>query len=230
MKKLLLSILLLLPVMASATQSVITDYQIWAPVNINYAPKDSNWRGFLELQPRLATDATHLKTAIVRPAVGYAVTPEVTVWAGYLMQATDASDNSDHYGIENRAWQGLTWKKKVNDKFIFEVRNRMEERFLPQNSDPEYRWRTRFRGEYLLPFEHWSLIGSEEIFVNFNDNKNNAGIRAGNDQNRAYAGVGYRFNSNFQIESGYLSQRAWGYNGKADQNNHVWMTNFNINF
>lgn len=228
MKKLLFSVLLLCQSLV-AVAAVTDDYQIWLPVNINYKAPDSNWRGFLELQPRLSNDATHLKTAIVRPAVGYAITPEITLWAGYLMQATDNAANSDDYAIENRAWQGLTWKRKFTDNFIFEVRNRLEERFLPHNSTPAFRWRTRFRGEYLLPVKEWSIIASEEIFANLDDNENNAAIRAGADQNRAYVGVGYRFNDHLQLESGYLSQTVFNH-GKNDNVNHVWMSNININF
>jgi hypothetical protein len=111
------------------------------------------------------------------------------------------------------------------------MRNRLEQRFMSGKSDPSIRWRTRFRFEYLIPeFSSWSIIASEEIFVNFNDNSDDAQLQAGLNQNRGYIGVGYRFAPEFQIETGYLEQHVWRRAGKADLNNSVWMTNLNINF
>lgn len=227
MKKLFLLLsLFLLPI--SCFAKTTSDYQVWLPVNMNFKFSE-HWRGFLELQPRLAEDATHLKTGIVRPAIGYALDHNWTLWAGYLMQASDHLD--DKYDIENRAWQGVSYKTKIlDDNFTFEARNRFEERFLPHNSDVSLRWRTRLRGEYVFPNTNISLIGSEEIFVNANDNGNDPSIHAGFDQNRAYVGLGYRFTKWFQLESGYLQQHVWGYAGKNDQNNNVWMSNLNFNF
>jgi hypothetical protein len=124
------------------------------------------------------------------------------------MSAVSVTPDSDKYTIENRAWQGFSWKDTANDKqFLWEVRNRLEERFLPRNSDPSIRWRTRFWVEQLIPdWSSWSVIASEEIFVNLNDNSNNAQLQAGAQQNRLYAGVGYRFAPEVQVETGYLYQ------------------------
>lgn len=214
--------------LSAKTLPDLEDFQVWAPVNINYK-HDEQWRGFLELQARVGNDASLLKTAIVRLAIGYAFTPDWTVWVGYLAQFTTKSYDDNQYDVENRAWQGVTYKHQYG-QFITEMRNRFEERFLANNSDPEYRWRTRFRVEYLIPNTPFSAIGSEEIFINTNNNQTNKSLQAGPDQNRAYIGAGYRFNKQVQIESGYLSQHVWGYAGKQNQNNDVWMTNLNLNF
>ncbi len=210
--------------------SVNSDFQTWIPININLKLGEQ-LRGFLEFQPRIGDDTSHLTTMIIRPALGWAVTPTVTLWAGYLMSA-DSIGYTDKYLIENRVWQGLTWKDMTEDKqFIWEMRNRLEERFLPRNSDPSIRWRTRFRFEQLIPaFPAISIIASEELFINLSDNENNRQLQAGLQQNRAYIGLGYRFSPEFQIESGYLEQHVWRRAGSADQNNSIWMTNLNINF
>ncbi len=215
----------------NAQAGVNSDFQTWIPVNINVNFTEQ-LRGFLEFQPRLGDDTAHLASLMVRPAIGWAITPQITLWAGYLMSADAVNLASDRYGIENRAWQGLTWKDMTADKqFIWEARNRLEERFLSANSAPNIRWRTRLRFEYLIPnLTSWSVIVSEELFLNLNDNRNNPQLQAGLQQNRAYIGVGYRFSRVFQIESGYLEQHVWRRAGKADQNNSVWMTNLNINF
>lgn len=212
-----------------------TDFQTWVPININLKLGEK-LRGFLEFQPRIGDDTSHLTTMIIRPAIGWAITPQITLWAGYLMSADAVKDSKgrylDRYGVENRVWQGLSWKDMTDDKqFIWEMRNRLEERFMSGKSDPSIRWRTRFRFEYLIPeFSSWSLIASEEIFVNLNDNSDDVQLQTGLNQNRGYIGVGYRFAPEFQIETGYLEQHVWRRAGKADLNNSVWMTNLNFNF
>ncbi len=227
-----LSFLIMLMISANVqAASATSDYQVWVPININ-AKLTDNLRGFLEFQPRVGNDSSHLTSAMVRPAIGWALNQQATVWVGYLMSADSINLSSDKYRIENRAWQGFTWKDTANDKpFIWEARNRLEERFLPGNSDPSIRWRTRIRVEQLIPnYTSWSVISSEEIFVNLNDNANNAQLKAGAQQNRLYLGIGYRFAPEFQIESGYLHQHVWRNAPSPDQNNNIWMTNLNLNF
>jgi hypothetical protein len=225
------SVIMILVLMVSTTVQATSDFQIWIPININVI-LTKQLRGFLELQPRIGNDASNLTTAIVRPALGWAINDRATLWVGYLMQADSTTPDSDVYLIENRAWQGFSWKDTANNKqFIWEVRNRLEERFLPHNADPSIRWRTRFRVEQLIPdWSSWSVIASEEIFVNLNDNSNNANLQAGAQQNRLYVGVGYRFAPDVQVETGYLYQHVWRNPPSVDQNNNIWMTNLNLNF
>lgn len=208
-----------------------TDFQTWIPININVKLTEQ-LRGFLEFQPRVGNDNSHLTSMMIRPALGWAVTPKATLWVGYLASIDSTSVTSNHYVIENRAWQGFTWKDTANEKqFIWEVRNRLEERFLPHNSDPSIRWRTRIRVEQLIPdHTNWSIIASEEFFINLNDNSYNRQLQSGMQQNRAYLGFGYRFAPEFQIETGFLHQHVWKKSPSGDQNNKVWMTNFNLNF
>lgn len=228
MKKILVMLLLCLPVLGFS-KSVVEDTQIWVPINTN-VKLGEYWRGFLEIQPRFNHGGDHLNNIIARPAIGYALDKHSTVWMGYGLQANATTSDDHDYLIENRIWQGYSYKSTYKDVFIWEVRNRLEERFLPNNSDVSVRWRTRFRGEYLIPtFSAWSIITSEEIFFNLNNNKDLA-LSTGVNQNRAYIGVGYRFSPTIQVETGYLNQYNWSHSSKADQSNNVWMTNLNLNF
>jgi len=227
MKKIVLLILTVFSFEVLAKGDPKEDFQIWIPVNLNVKFSD-NWRGFLEVQPRIGHNAESLDTGIVRPAIGYAINNNWTVWGGYLMQS-QRNSTTNEYEIENRSWQGLTFKEKY-DNNIVEVRNRLEQRYLPHNHDVSHRWRTRVRVEHLFGQTPWSLIGSEEFFVNLNDNEVNANLQAGENQNRAYAGVGYRFNPSVQVESGYLNQYSFNSGSKLDSSNNVWMTNLNLNF
>lgn len=223
--------LVAIAMLISTNAEAVSDYQVWLPININ-TKLSEQWRGFLELQPRIGNDASNLTSMIVRPALGWALNDKATFWVGYLMSADTVALDSDTYLIENRAFQGFSWRDTANDKqFIWEVRNRLEERFLPHNSDPSIRWRTRLRVEKLLPgHSPWSVIASEEIFVNLNDNANNAQLQTGAQQNRLYLGMGYRFAPEVQVETGYLYQHVWRSAPAADQDNNVWMSNLNLNF
>lgn len=228
------SVVMMMAFMVSANvhaTTPTTDFQTWIPVNINVKLTDQ-LRGFLEFQPRIGNDNSHLTSMIIRPALGWAVSPQATLWVGYMASIDSASVTSNHYLIENRVFQGFTWKDTANEKqFIWEVRNRLEERFLPRNSDPSIRWRTRTRVEQLIPnHTDWSVIASNEIFFNLNDNAHNAQLQAGAQQNRTYLGFGYRFAPEFQVETGFLYQHVWKKDPAGDQNNKVWMTNLNLNF
>lgn len=227
MKKLLAAVLLLTSTATFAKADPTEDFQIWIPVNTTVKLTD-NVKGFLEVQPRFGHDAGHLDTGIVRPALGWSINKNWTIWGGYLMQ-TSRNAKTDEYSYENRSWEGLTYNNTMESGSSIEVRNRLEQRFLPHNGDISHRWRTRIRGEYVLNGP-WSLIGSNEIFFNLVSNENDAQIKQDPAQNRAYVGVGYRFNTNFQIETGYLNQYVFNQKSKPDGSNNVWMTNVNLSF
>ena len=224
-------VIMIMVLMVSTSVQAASDFVIWLPKSIN-ARLTEQLRGSLELQPRVGDDASNLTSMRVSPALGWAINNRATLWVGYLMAANSITPDSNTYRIENRAFQGFSWRDTANDnRFIWEVRNRLEERFLPRNADPSIRWRTRLRVEQLIPdWSSWSVIASEEIFVTLNNNYNNAQLQAGAQQNRLYVGVGYRFNPEIRVETGYLYQHVWRNPPSADRNNNIWMTNLNLNF
>lgn len=225
------TVILIMALMVSSSVQAASDFKIWLPISIN-ARLTEQLRGSFEFQPRFGDNASNLTSIRVRPALGWAINNRATLWVGYLMAANSVTPDSNTYRIENRAFQGFSWRDTANDnQFIWEVRNRLEERFLPRNSDPSIRWRTRLRVEQLIPgWSSWSVIASEEIFVNLNNNANNAQLQAGLQQNRLYAGVGYRLTPEIRVETGYFYQLVWRNPPSADRNNNIWMTNLNFSF
>lgn len=195
-----------------------SEFQQWVPVNIN-VKLNENVRGTLEVQARI-DDLQTFNTGIIRPAIGYKLNDNWTLWGGYAMQLQHTDTNVE---IENRSFEGITYK--TGDVSTFEVRNRIEQRFLPQsssNSDISHRYRMRVKAEFKTEKSSpLSLITSSEVFVNLNDDNNL-------NQVRTYAGVGYRFNPNSQVETGYLHQLV--ISNTTDKNNNIWMTSFNFNF
>ncbi len=72
----------------------------------------------------------------------------------------------------------------------------------------KYRLRMMYRLEVplagaTLDDKEFYAAASDEVMVAFGKNVGNAGFF---DQNRAYAGIGYKFNPNWKVEVGYLNQ------------------------
>lgn len=65
-----------------------------------------------------------------------------------------------------------------------------------------YRFEVPFSGPTLEAKEFYGAA-SDEVFVAFGKNVGNSGFF---DQNRAYAGIGYKFNSIWKVELGYFNQ------------------------
>ena len=221
MKKLCLILILASPpVFANSVES----FQQWMTVNA-LTQFNNNYRAYLEINPRLMDGDSRLGALFVRPGIGYDVTPDLTLWVGYVLQATNTPHNNN-YTLENQSYQQVTYRKTIeNDKW--ELRSAVEERFLP--GQVSYRSRYRLKYEYVFPDQKtWSIIGYDEIFFNFNDIQE-YNIRAGISQNRLYAGVGFRFNPSVQIETGYINQQIWN-SGLSDQDNHVLSSTLNLVF
>ena len=206
------------------------DFETWNAINLggNFS---KDWKGALELQGRFVDNVSRLGVTIVRPSIGYNIDNHFSVWAGYLMQSNSTTAKPNTYKIEQDAWQGLTWTANADDETKTEIRNRLEERFLPDNSDISYRWRTRFKAEHqFLNYPKWSIIGYDEMFVTLNNNINNMSLQSGPDQNRLYVGFGYKLTNLVKVEAVYQYQHVWGYATRPDQNNNIIETNLAFTF
>ena len=225
MKKILALTLSLFAMTALAKDGPTSEFQNWMSINNNVYLTDKV-RAFLEVSPRLTDNQSNLSTGILRPAIGYDLNENWTVWAGYVMLATN-KPTDNNYNFEHQSYQQLTYRTKIGNT-SYELRNAVEERYLP--SDVGFRTRNRLRAEYVFPNQTtWSVVGYDEIFMNFNDVAA-SNVRSGAAQNRAYVGIGYRFNSHIQLETGYMNQYVWNKGDVLDQSNNVWSSALNLNF
>jgi hypothetical protein len=223
MKNLLLKIAITIWITSCSLNSWASqDDQTW--LNVNATLKVDKWRVLAEYAPQLIHDRSTFGVGGARGGIGYVISEHSTVWVGYATQWTEFNT------IEQQAWQGYTWTHNYGDSFNLEVRTRLEERFLPNNSDVSYRGRVRVRGEYSLPsYPDLSVIGSDEAYVNLNDNKNPQ-LPMGYNQNQIYVAIGYKVSNNIKLETGYLQQNIAGYNGAETQNNNIWMNYITMKF
>jgi len=166
------------------------------------ANEANRWRWWLDGQYRFQNSATNVSTVLLRPAIGYAVRPRLTLWAGYGWFGSDA----DGVGRvdENRLWQDLIWRPAIDGPLQMLLRTRLEQRWLDTGDDAGWRARQLLRLE--LPFAangKLALVGANEVLIALNDT--DWGERSGLDQNRLFLGVSYRLNAKAIVDFTYLN-------------------------
>lgn len=184
-------------------------------------------RWWLDLHARWRDGAGELDTTIVRPAVGYALTPRVTLLGGYAWVATHPSGPGQGQKDEHRPWQQLTWNVPVAG-FTLVSRSRLEQRFVDDGSETGWRLRQFLRASRPLGADGRRYVTAyDEVFLEFNDTR--WGQRAGLRQNRAFAGLGWFIDGprKTAVEVGYLNQ--WVDRPGEDRMNHILSINLFLN-
>lgn len=164
---------------------------------------DTKFKFWLEPQQRVSIDGSDFTQTILRPGIGYELTPATSLWVGYAWIYTE-QPFSGLVVKENRIWQQLLWKKSFN-QIDFTNRLRLEERFFQPNTNTA--WRLREFVKLAIPINQSPklyLASTNELFFHLN-NFNNRPNR-GFDQNRFFIGLGYKFTKTLVGELGYLNQ------------------------
>jgi len=192
-----LSLLTTLGVGALPARASDTDLQQWTQLTFQ-TDLSKQWIAFFEVQPRLGDDVSELNRLIVRPAIGYRLRPNVSIWQGYGWTPQFSPEFRD----EHRSFQQLLMEHRVHKTDVVN-RTRLEQRFIEDAGGTSVRLRHMVRLVHPLTSNRkWSLVGSDEVFWNLNSTPN--GPEAGFDQNRLFFGVNHRVNPQLQVEAGYL--------------------------
>lgn len=182
-----------------AEPNPIHDFRIWAPVYLT-VPLGESMKGYMEANPRFSDNASTIDQLLVRPALGYQVTPTISLWQGYAW----ITNYEPGFSQEHRLFQQLIYARKFSDFKIFS-RSRLEERWIDDAIGTSLRARTMLRGDIPLPvFPALSLAAYDEIFVNLNSIRQ--GPESGFDQNRTFVGFNYQFTSQLNMDLGYQLQ------------------------
>ena len=195
-------------------------------------------RLWLETQSRFDGNWEHWYQGMVRTAFGYSLSDRATIWAGYTWLPTQnlrhdangvAIGNGPYRGQQD-IWPGFRYILPT-DWGTVTFRTLWESNFVAN----EVRQRPRQMLRFMHPFEfekRLSFIAWDEIF--YRANKTSWGGKAGFDQNRAFAGLGWTFNSNVRTELGYMNQYLDMVNASSGQQNltmhHLAMASVFINF
>jgi hypothetical protein len=171
----------------------IEDFRIWGNVtargNFGFIDPDlKRWHWWMEVQPRTRESGKEMDQLLIRPGVGYALTDHSTVWIGYA-HVTNYPVIGDTIH-ENRMGQQYQWSGPT-PLGAFTSRTRLEQRWQDNGNDTGGRFRQLFKFNWPFSFHPAaSFVAWDEVFVNLN--RTDWGARRGLDQNRGFAGLGYR--------------------------------------
>ncbi|MDX1934552.1 MAG: DUF2490 domain-containing protein [Capsulimonadales bacterium] len=197
-KGLRLSGLLLLGVLSSAPVAAQeTDGQQWTLLTFNARVGD-RMRLYLEVQPRLGYDYRSLDRLLLRPAFGYQVHRNVSIWLGYGWTPTFQPE----FRHEGRWFQQVLVENRFPTLDLVN-RTRLEQRSIAGAGARADRLRHLVRVAYPLTRDRrWAAVWYDEIFWNLNDTPR--GPQAGFDQNRVYFGLAHSPSRHVRYEIGYL--------------------------
>ncbi|WP_347303173.1 DUF2490 domain-containing protein [Croceibacterium sp. TMG7-5b_MA50] len=157
---------------------------------------------FAEVQPRVTDDLSRVSQILLRPAIGVAVSQDVTVYQGYarVLQPVAGGGSRD----EDRSFQQVSWTIQRGAR-EWQSRTRFEQRWNEVGDDTGFRLRQMIRYEHALDEAGGpALLGSIEGFVALNDT--DWGARGGFDQLRTFVGAELPLPGASTVEAGYLNQ------------------------
>lgn len=200
-----------------ARAETITDEQLWINLTAMGSVKD-RLIYFAEFQPRMGDGLSRVDHAILRGAIGWKLSPSVSVYQGYAHIATPIDNGRDIH--EHRAFQQLNWTLAAHKGTELTSRSRIEQRWRSNGNDMGWRLREMLRFE--TPFGSESApvraLVYGEAFVALNDTDWRA--RDGFDQMRSFVGTEVRVAGATTLEIGYLNQ-AINQSGGRTRINHV---------
>jgi hypothetical protein len=203
------------PAAASGTNPDQTDYGVWGNItatgNWGFLNKENPTLGklkwWLEGQGRFGNHMSEFTQSLLRPGLGYQLTPTVSLWAGYAFAPTNPPYSRVSFD-EQRVWQQVLYREKF-DVGVFQSRSRLEQRMAPQlGTDVEVRYRQLMKLAVPLSFAPgFSFIIQDEVFVILNTGDWFA--RNGIDNNRFFTGIGYAITKELTGEIGYMNHYIW---------------------
>jgi len=196
---------LLLCRVPTTTFAQSADVQSWTQV-ITQVNINKEWFAYMEAQPRVGDDISRFERLIIRPAIGYNITPNIALFFGYAWTPTFMNNQyEEDFRNENRIWEqllikdyrwGLDWQHRL----------RQEQLFIEDAAGPSNRTRYLLRGSYALSDSGtYGLTGYNEIFVNLNSQYK--GPLGGFDRDRFFFGPYVTYGPG-RYEVGYLGEYA----------------------
>jgi hypothetical protein len=186
-----------------------------------------------EYQWRRADGFANWQQSLARVGLDYRLNPNCTFSGGYgwIITYPYGSQPLAAKTQEQRLWQQVNLKAQYGSIQI-QHRYRLEQRWI----DTMFRQRIRYRAQCIIPLQKTYLAQGKGLFMNVNDEVFlgfGKGIAKNIlDQNRFIAAVGYKFNSNLNIQLGYLNQFVIKANGVQMERNHTIWTSvvYNLDF
>lgn len=179
---------------------------------------------FAELQPRVGDGVSRLDPLLLRGAVGWKLSPSVTLYQGYAHVISPVDGGRDIN--EERSFQQLNVALGKPLGGELSSRTRLEQRWRSDGSDMGWRLRE------MLRYEHPLKAGSDAVnalvyaegFIALNDT--DWGARGGFDQLRSFVGAEVGLPGASTLELGYLNQTIDQTRGRVRMNHVASITLF----
>ena len=167
------------------------------------------WQFSSDMQVRSADRLNYVNTLLIRPGVGYKIADNQTVTLGYTYFGMWEKENDETtYVPENRIFEQYQIRNKIKR---IEITNRIryEQRFIRQPDNKIFAQRIRHYIQAQFPLVTNPLFTKglyaavqNEIFLHVQGkDKLNRSVF---NQNRSYAGLGYRFGKKLELEVDYM--------------------------
>ncbi|MEO9069533.1 MAG: DUF2490 domain-containing protein [Ginsengibacter sp.] len=229
--KLKLSILLILSGISFPTKSqnkTVHTNMLWEGY-YNTFLIDKKFSLLSDAQIRTREWAQHWSQMLVRSGLTYKVNEHVSITGGFAFFKNAQYANKELFlKNEYRPWQELFYQSKLK-KIKLTQRLRTEQRFQQQLIDDQisktyqYIFRLRYRFEALFPLRSnkIALLVANEIMVNPGYINNNLFF----DQNRTFAGMNIKIQSNTALQFQYVKIFQWHSNTRMLENQDVIRVN-----
>ncbi|WP_245930603.1 DUF2490 domain-containing protein [Methylobacterium radiodurans] len=197
-----------------AAAQVAHDGQLW--INTTLFGGVDAFAYFAEIQPRFGDGISRLDQLILRPAVGWKINDQLTIYQGYAYVETAPLGQPPL--TEDRSFQQLSWEVGEWQRVKISSRTRFEQRWQSNGRDVGFRIREQLRASYPLTMDEGGIaaLGWTEAFFALNDT--DWGARAGFDRARTFIGLEIPFAGKSAVEIGYINQtvNAPGTRGEMD--------------
>ncbi|WP_022683997.1 DUF2490 domain-containing protein [Sphingobium bisphenolivorans] len=159
---------------------------------------------FAEVQPRAADGMSRLDQLLLRGAVGWKLSPKLSVYQGYAHVVLPVEGGRDRN--EERSFQQVNWTIGKPWGGELSSRTRLEQRWRSDGEDMGWRLREMLRYEKPLASasDQVNALVYAEGFVALNDT--DWGARAGFDQLRSFLGAELGLGGGSTAEVGYMNQ------------------------
>ncbi len=173
----------------------------------NQTKLHNKWSLHNEVQFRSYTVNPNTEQLLLRVGVNFHPSKNVMLTAGYgwiINYKNDEGIIKNQLVDEQRLWQQLSLKDSYG-RFFIEHRYRMEERWITNNLNSEYKNRIRYLLRLSIPINNKQISKNtifftayDELFVNLTTQPF--------DRNRLYGALGFQFNDLTNLQIGYLAQ------------------------
>ena len=212
------------PGVDTARAGITHDGQFWFPLYNRFSLTDK-LHGWFEVNPRFGDDMSEIHQLLIRPALGYRFSPNISLWQGYAW----VTNYEPRFSDEHRLYQQLSYRRGLT-LLNLSTRTRMEERFIRNARGVALRGRQFIRGN--IPLDErklWAFVVYDEVFVGFNTIR--GGPRVGFDQNRIFVGVNRKISPQLNVDIGYQNQIINNRGPRfADVMNHILLVQWFIDW